>query len=76
MFIPRREVMFKLMRSCIGIKRIQDLWIYQKPPHKAGAHVKKGAMMFKTMTMSPKNESPTAKAKKEKFNSGFDYIQK
>ena len=27
-FIPRQEIMWKLMRSCIGVKDPDDLWVH------------------------------------------------
>ena len=29
-FIPRKEVMFKMMRACIGCNNVSDLWIFQQ----------------------------------------------
>ena len=29
-YIPKKEVMFKIMRACIGIKRVEDIWINVK----------------------------------------------
>ena len=26
-YVPRREMMFKMMRACIDVKEIEDLWI-------------------------------------------------
>ena len=28
LYIPNRLLMFKLMRSCINAKKVEDLWIY------------------------------------------------
>ena len=28
LYLPSNDVLFKLMRACIGVERIQDLWIY------------------------------------------------
>lgn len=27
-YIPSNEVLFKMMRACIGCENIEDLWIY------------------------------------------------
>lgn len=31
-YIPRKEIMFKLMRACIDVEKPEDLWIYAKTP--------------------------------------------
>lgn len=28
-YLPGDDLLFKLMRSCLGCKQVQDLWIYQ-----------------------------------------------
>ena len=32
-FVPRKEVMWKMMRACIGCKETSDLWIFQDEDH-------------------------------------------
>jgi hypothetical protein len=27
-YIPKKEIMLKLMRSCVGVEKPQDLWIF------------------------------------------------
>ena len=29
-YIPNRPLMFKMMKACIGVERVQDLWMYCK----------------------------------------------
>ena len=29
-YIPRREIMFKMMTACVGVKEIDDLWLSKK----------------------------------------------
>ena len=29
-YIPRKEIMLKIMRACIGVKKPEDLWINTK----------------------------------------------
>ena len=29
-YIPRAEMMFKMMRACIGVKEISELWIFDQ----------------------------------------------
>ena len=33
-YIPKKEVMFKMMRACIGVKCTSDLWINRNDPNK------------------------------------------
>ena len=32
-YIPNRPLLFKMMKACIGVKRIQDLWMYSESLH-------------------------------------------
>ena len=29
-YIPTREIMFKMMRACLGCKNVEDLWIFHE----------------------------------------------
>lgn len=33
-FIPKKEIMFKMMRACIGVRCTSDLWINRDDPNK------------------------------------------
>ena len=28
LYIPNRDIMFKMMRACINVKKAEDLWLY------------------------------------------------
>jgi len=30
-YIPSNELLFKMMRACVGCEKVEDLWIYDKP---------------------------------------------
>jgi len=30
-YLPSNEVMFKMMKACLYVQRVEDLWIYQAP---------------------------------------------
>ena len=35
-YIPNKPLIFKMMKACIGIDKVEDLWIYHKcPPPKS-----------------------------------------
>ena len=29
-YIPRKELMFKMMKACIGVQKVEDLWFHRK----------------------------------------------
>lgn len=31
-FLPNKAVMFKMMRACLGVEKVEDLWISLVPP--------------------------------------------
>ena len=30
-YIPKKEMMMKMIRACFGVKKVEDLWFNQKP---------------------------------------------
>ena len=35
-YVPKRCLMFKMMRACIGVKNEKDLWFMPKPKNRRG----------------------------------------